>query len=229
MADTIYQKKVIFSSKYRKKEVIVKLRKPTVPQWTILQITDKRTQSLVLYLFLDDGRETSKDLVLTLPLHAKLSQDVHNYTCEPLFQDGRDGKKIIEIVKQISNVGTFSVDVDHKPPSSYTVMDLHLPDFRTGSSTNEPAVSPLITSSNHKGYPVITDSFNLIFLKDIETGGILLYTTQVSQFTFPFQLRPVCDYELMSLRGCRLQTHCYLIAAVALCSFRTFRYFKEYM
>ncbi|XP_062587176.1 uncharacterized protein LOC134248806 [Saccostrea cucullata] len=131
-----------------KKGVLVNLRKPTVPQWTILQITENRTQSIVLYVFIDDGRETSKDLVLNLPLHAKLSPDVHNYSCAPLFQDGKDGKKIIETLKQFSSVGTFSVDVDHKPPSLYTVMDLHSLNTRVEPPLNNPPASPLTTSSN---------------------------------------------------------------------------------
>ncbi|XP_061162388.1 phytanoyl-CoA hydroxylase-interacting protein-like [Saccostrea echinata] len=292
MANTVYDKKVVFTSRHFKKEVFVKLHTQNVPIWIPLQITEKSTRSLILHFSLDDGSKTSRSLVLTVPLHVNLSPDVNDYTCEALFQDCRDGKELIKVLKETSNVGSFSVDVTHTPPSTYTVTDLKESTTETGTPLYGPSqvssqldfsirdiqeglrklcifststarnglvpslhnglvpslhnglvpslpLSDISNSNDHQVEIPVTTSRNnnrqnnalkwlsLIFLKDVETGVILLYTTEASQFTFPFQLRPISDYELMVFRGCQIQDNCFLIKGVTLCSFRSYMTTQE--
>lgn len=68
---------------------------------------------------------------------------------------------------------------------------------------------------------------SLVFLKDTETGIISLFSTMESEMTFPFQLRPVCDYELLVIRGYEPKRCLFFINAVALCSFKTYMTQKE--
>ncbi|XP_062587175.1 uncharacterized protein LOC134248805 isoform X2 [Saccostrea cucullata] len=139
MASTVYDKRVIFTSRHFKKEVLVKLNTQNTPVWIPLQITEKSTRTLILYFFLDDGSKTSSSLILTVPLHFSLSANVNDYTCEALLQDDRDGKELAKELKQSSDVRSFSVDVTHTPPSTYTVTDLKNPNVEYGKPLYGPS------------------------------------------------------------------------------------------
>lgn len=153
--------------------------------------------------------------------------------------------------------GTFSVDVSHHPPSTYTVKDLY-----SGVFDNEPSrpfsqtrsvaledptffiqrglrklcLSATKTSSGLIHAPLESE-FNkagrkflphicLVFLKDTETGIISLFSTMDSELTIPFQLRPVCDYELLVIRGYEPKRCLFIINAVAFCSFKSCKLLK---
>ncbi|XP_048761296.1 uncharacterized protein LOC125670244 isoform X3 [Ostrea edulis] len=163
---------------------------------------------------------------------------------------------------------TFSIDVTHIPPSTYTVTDLNQSNVEkrptsskasqaspqpyslyhieeglrkldlssrsttqverektlptTASSDRRKTALPLsVLPDNHRRNNTL-ECLSLVFLKDIETGSIYLFSTTNSQFTIPFQLRPISVYELMAFQGCQIQQHCFLISAVAFCSFTTY-------
>lgn len=156
--------------------------------------------------------------------------------------------------------GTFSVDVSHNPPSTYTVKDLKSDEFdneplrplsqisQTRSAALEDTtffiqeglrklcLSATKTSSGLIHAPLASEfnkasrkslkHISLVFLKDTETGIISLFSTMDSEMTFPFQLRPVCDYELLVIRGYEPKRCLFLINAVALCSFKTCKLLK---
>nr|XP_022337066.1 phytanoyl-CoA hydroxylase-interacting protein-like [Crassostrea virginica] len=157
-------------------------------------------------------------------------------------------------MKENSCVETFSVDVNHIPPSTYTVTGLGPPgsDNDVGPPTGLPQgaalhgetsvieekLRKLVLSSNsetsdkqtrasylnnpekiHKNQPSFV---TLIFLKDTETRAIFPFFATNSEATFPFQLRPVTDYELVVFRGWETQKLCYRVHAVAHCSFKSY-------
>lgn len=94
----------------------------------------------------------------------------------------------------------------------------------TASSDRRKTALPLsVLPDNHRRNNTL-ECLSLVFLKDIETGSIYLFSTTNSQFTIPFQLRPISVYELMAFQGCQIQQHCFLISAVAFCSFTTCKY-----
>jgi hypothetical protein len=94
---------------------------------------------------------------------------------------------------------------------------------KTSSITASPDRRKTGLPENHKQNNV-QDCLTLIFLKDTETESIYLFSTTNPQFTIPFQLRPISVYELMAFQGYSMQQNCFLISAVAFCSFRTCKY-----
>lgn len=256
MASKIYNQEVIFQSGLTTKVVTVTLERCLTPVWIPLLITERKARTALLHLYLSTGVEGSTPITLTVPLFVGLSSDVTDYTCETLFQDGRDEQESVNNIKKNSNVGTFSVDVSHHPPSTYTVKDLY-----SGVFDNEPSrpfsqisqtrsvaledptffiqrglrklcLSATKTSSGLIHAPLESE-FNkagrkflpricLVFLKDTETGIISLFSTMDSELTIPFQLRPVCDYELLVLRGYEPKKCLFIINAVAFCSFKSY-------
>lgn len=114
--------------------VTVTLERCLTPVWIPLLITERKARTALLHLYLSTGVEGSTPITLTVPLFVGLSSDVTDYTCETLFQDGRDEQESVNNIKKNSNVGTFSVDVSHHPPSTYTVKDLY-----SGVFDNEPS------------------------------------------------------------------------------------------
>lgn len=155
---------------------------------------------------------------------------------------------------------TYSVDVSHHPPSTYTVKDLNSGNFDNDPSRPHSQISQTRSAasrdttffiqeglrklclsatktSNGLIHVPLAGEFNktsrkslqhisLVFLKDTETGIISLFSTMESEMTFPFQLRPVCDYELLVIRGYEPKRCLFFINAVALCSFKTCKLLK---
>lgn len=257
----IYNLKVIFQSGLTTKVVPVTLNRCLTPVYVPLLITEKKARAALLHLYLSTGVEGSTPITLTVPLFVGLSSDVTDYTCEALFQDGRDEKESVNNMKKNSNVGAFSVDVSHHPPSTYTVKDLYSGDFDNEHSRPLSQISPTrsaasgdmtifiqeglrklclsatktsnglihapLASGLNKASRKFLQHISLVFLKDTETGIISLYHTMDSELTFPFQLRPVCDYELLVIRGCEPKRCLFLINAVASCTFKSYMTQKE--
>lgn len=143
----------------------------------------------------------------------------------------------------------FSVDVDHIPPSTYTVTGLNPSSFENDkhpftdqsrdtkldqeTSSIEKGLQKLVLSSKpekqrtehpEKVQKKGTPCSSLVFLKDIDTNGISLFSTMNSEMTFPFQLCPITDYELVVFRGKETKKCCFRVQAVAQCLFKSCKY-----
>nr|XP_022341815.1 phytanoyl-CoA hydroxylase-interacting protein-like isoform X2 [Crassostrea virginica] len=119
-----YDQEVVFIHRQKKNVTHTKLQKQAVRVWVPLQITELKTRTVFMYLFLSNGGERVEPITVSLPLSDDMSCDVMDYTCEALFQDGKDEKERIRLMMQHSGVKNFSVDVDHIPPATYTVTGL---------------------------------------------------------------------------------------------------------
>lgn len=252
MASKIYNQEVIFLSVPVIKVVNITLKKCPAPVWIPVLITEKKTRTVLLHLYLSAGIESLTPITFLVPLFVGLSSEVGDYSY------GRDDKESVNDIKKNSNVGTFSVDVSHDPPSTYTVKDLDSGEFdnepsrpppseisqtrraalgdnmffiqeglrklylSTGEKTPNGRTHAQLASEFDRANRKSRQHISLIFLKDKETGIISLFSTMNSEMTFPFQLRPVCDYELLVVRGYEPKQCLFLINAVALCSFKTY-------
>ncbi|XP_022343995.2 uncharacterized protein LOC111137054 [Crassostrea virginica] len=228
-----YDQEVVFKSRLDTHVTHVKLNKHEVPVWIPLQITEVKTNSVFLYMFRSSGVERMSPITLFTPLSSDLSGDVADYSCEALFKDGKDEKEQIGFLTQKFRVGIFSVDVNHTPPSTYTVTGLTSHGFQNDlhpfTDLSRNTQSEKETSFIEKGFRSLILSstslekaspcLNLVFLKDTETKCINLFSTVNSKLTLPFQLRPVTEYELFVFRGKEIQTCCFKIEAIAHCSF----------
>lgn len=139
---------------------------------------------------------------------------------------------------------TFSVDVSHNPPSTYTVKDLNSDEFDIEPSRPLSQISQtrsvasgdttfFIQEGLRQLYLSATNTSNgliqhksLVFLKDTETGFKSLHFALGSEWTFPFQLRPLCDYNLLVIRGYETKKYLFFINAVAVCSFKSRKLLK---
>eukprot|EP00105_Crassostrea_gigas_P008150 XP_011422619.1 PREDICTED: uncharacterized protein LOC105325001 [Crassostrea gigas] len=239
MASEIYNQEVIFRSDLTTKVVPIALKRCLIPIWIPLLITERKARTALLHLYLSTGVEDSTPITLTVPLFVGLSSDVTDYTCEALFQDGRDEKESVNNIKKNSNVRTFSVDVSHNPPSTYTVKDLNSDEFdiepsrplsqisqtrsvASGDTTFfiQEGLRQLCLSATNTSNGLIQHK-SLVFLKDTETGFKSLHFALGSEWTFPFQLRPLCDYNLLVIRGYETKKYLFFINAVAVCSFKS--------
>ncbi|XP_065933759.1 uncharacterized protein [Magallana gigas] len=240
MASEIYNQEVIFRSDLTTKVVPIALKRCLIPIWIPLLITERKARTALLHLYLSTGVEGSTPITLTVPLFVGLSSDVTDYTCEALFQDGRDEKESVNNIKKNSNVRTFLVDVSHNPPSTYTVKDLNSDEFdiepsrplsqisqtrsvASGDTTFfiQEGLRQLCLSATNTSNGLIQHK-SLVFLKDTETGFKSLHFALGSEWTFPFQLQPLCDYNLLVIRGYETKKYLFFINAVAVCSFKSY-------
>ncbi|XP_022341814.2 uncharacterized protein LOC111135772 isoform X1 [Crassostrea virginica] len=242
-----YDQEVVFIHRQKKNVTHTKLQKQAVRVWVPLQITELKTRTVFMYLFLSNGGERVEPITVSLPLSDDMSCDVMDYTCEALFQDGKDEKERIRLMMQHSGVKNFSVDVDHIPPSTYTVTGLNPSSFENDkhpftdqsrdtkldqeTSSIEKGLQKLVLSSKpekqrtehpEKVQKKGTPCSSLVFLKDIDTNGISLFSTMNSEMTFPFQLCPITDYELVVFRGKETKKCCFRVQAVAQCLFKSY-------
>ncbi|XP_022336341.2 uncharacterized protein LOC111132801 [Crassostrea virginica] len=122
-----YDQEVLFTNRGQKKVTHITLHKQVVCTWIPLQIMEVKSRTVYLHMSLSNAGESMSSMTLSVPLSSDLSSDVEDYSCKPLFQDNKDEKELIKSMKENSCVETFSVDVNHIPPSTYTVTGLGPP------------------------------------------------------------------------------------------------------
>ena len=76
----------MFIHRQKKNVTHTKLQKQAVRVWVPLQITELKTRTVFMYLFLSNGGERMEPVTVSLPLSDDMSCDVMDYTCEALFQ-----------------------------------------------------------------------------------------------------------------------------------------------